>query len=155
MWLHEGQIATIKQFPQLMFTSQWQLFDIAVASRNEGYTVCLDGETTSIDDELRRLNNKGLVERDHVTRKDPFYLYKAWWNPTPFIHICGQDYTKKVDRVIKCYTNLTTSVSLYVNDTLVETVTPSDYIAQFTATTFTTGDVIKVSNGTIEDSFTI
>jgi hypothetical protein len=82
-------------------------------------------------------------------------LYKAWWNPTPFIHICGKDYTKRADRVIKCYTNLDTAVSLYVNDTLVETVTPSDYIAQFTATTFNANDIIKVSNGTIEDSFTI
>ena len=78
MWLHEGQIAAIKNFPQLAFTSQWQLFDIAVAKRNEGYTVCLDGVNTSTDDNLRRLNDKGLVERDHVTKKDPFYLYKAW-----------------------------------------------------------------------------
>ena len=157
MWLHEGQIAAIKNYPQLAFTSQWQLFDIAVANRNEGYTECLDGSTVTINDELRRLNNKGLVERDHITKKDTFYLYKAWWNPTPFIHICGQNYTKKVDRVIKCYTNFTNTdnVSLYVNDTLIETVNPSDYIAQFTAYTFTTGDEIKVSCGNIEDSFTI
>ena len=157
MWLHEGQITVIKNYPQLAFTAQWQLFDIAVANRNEGYTVCLDGETVTTNDELRRLNNKGLVERDHITKKDTFYLYKAWWNPTPFIHICGQNYTKKVDRVIKCYTNFTStdSVSLYVNDTLIETVNPSNYIAQFTAYTFTEGDEIKVSCGTVEDSFTI
>lgn len=78
MWLHEGHIAAIKNFPQLLFTSQWQLFDIAVSSRNEGYTVCQDGVNSSIDDNLRRLNNKGLVERDHITKKDTFYLYKAW-----------------------------------------------------------------------------
>ena len=157
MWLHEGQIAAIKNYPQLAFTAQWQLFDIAVSNRNEGYTVCLNGETVTTDDSLRRLNNKGLVERDHVTKKDTFYLYKAWWNPTPFIHICGKDYTKKVDRVIKCYTNFesTDNVSLYVNDTLIETVNPSDYIAQFTGYTFTEGDEIKVSCGNVEDSFTI
>lgn len=157
MWLHEGQIAAIKNYPQLVFTSQWQLFDIAVSNRNEGYTVCLDGETVTTDDSLRRLNNKGLVERDHVTKKDPFYLYKAWWNPTLFIHICGKDYTKRTSRVIKCYTNLTPTdnVSLYVNDTLIETVNPSNYIVQFTEYTFTEGDEIKVSCGTIEDSFII
>ena len=157
MWLHEGQIAAIKNYPQLAFTSQWQLFDIAVSNRNEGYTVCLDGETVTTDDSLCRLNNKGLVERDHVTKKDTFYLYKAWWNPTPFIHICGQNYTKRVERVIKCYTNFTTTdnVSLYVNDTLIETVNPSNYIAQFTAYTFTEGDEVKVSCGMVEDSFTI
>ena len=157
MWLHEGQIAAIKNYPQLVFTSQWQLFDIAVSNRNEGYTVCLDGETVTTDDSLRRLNNKGLVERDHVTKKDPFYLYKAWWNPTLFIHICGKDYTKRTSRVIKCYTNFTSTdnVSLYVNDTLIETVNPSNYIAQFTEYTFTEGDEVKVSCGTIEDSFII
>ena len=157
MWLHEGQIAAIKNYPQLAFTAQWQLFDIAVSNRNEGYTVCLDGETVTTDDSLRRLNNKGLVERDHITKKDTFYLYKAWWNPSPFIHICGQNYTKTVDRVIKCYTNLgsTDNVSLYVNDTLIETVNPSNYIAQFTAYTFTVGDEIKVISNNIEDSFII
>ena len=154
MWLHEGHIATIKQYPQLMFTSQWQLFDIAVANRNEGYTVCLDGENTSIDDELRRLNDKGLVERDHVTKKDPFYLYKAWWNPTPFVHICGKDYTKKSDRVIKCYTNQTSAFTLKVNGTMVETKAATDNILTFTAHTFSSGDVVTVESGNISDTFT-
>ena len=157
MWLHEGHIATIKQYPQLMFTSQWQLFDIAVANRNEGYTVCLDGENTSIDDELRRLNNKGLVERDHVTKKDTFYLYKAWWNTADtFVHICGKNYTKTASRTIKCYTNATGTFNLYVNDnpTPVATATVTDYILSFTAQNFNGGDVVTVSNGSISDTFT-
>ena len=155
MWLHEGHIATIKQYPQLMFTSQWQLFDIAVANRNEGYTVCLDGENTSIDDELRRLNNKGLVERDHVTKKDTFYLYKAWWNPTPFVHICGKDYTKTNNRVIKCYTNQTGTLTLKVNGTTIESATPTDNILTFTAHTFSAGDVVSVEgSGNVSDTFT-
>ena len=155
MWLHEGHIATIKQYPQLMFTAQWQLFDIAVAGRNEGYTVCLDGENTSIDDELRRLNDKGLVERDHVTKKDPFYLYKAWWNPTPFVHICQKDYTKMTSRVIKCYTNQTSAFVLKVNGTTIETATPTDNILTFTAYTFSAGDVVSVEgSGNISDTFT-
>jgi beta-galactosidase len=154
MWLHEGQIAAIKNYPELAFTSQWQLFDIAVANRNEGYTECLDGETTSTNDELRRLNNKGLVERDHVTKKDPFYLYKAWWNPTPFIHICGKNYTKLVDRVIKCYTNTLGSYDLKVNGTTVDTASMSNYIVEFSQQTFVTGDIISVTNGTITDTLT-
>lgn len=155
MWLHEGQIATIKQYPQLLFTAQWQLFDIAVANRNEGYTVCLDGETTSIDDNLRRLNNKGLVERDHTTKKDPFYLYKAWWNTTDkFVHICGKDYTKKTNRAIKCYSNDGTSFSLYVNNTFIETVNASDNIVLFTARNFASGDVVRVEGSNTNDTFT-
>lgn len=160
MWLHEGHIASIKNFPQLLFTAQWQLFDIAVSSRTEGYKVCLDGETVTDDDSLKYLNNKGLVERDHHTKKDTFYLYKAWWNPTPFVHICQKNYTKTIERIIKCYTNSNDSFSLYVNptgenDTPIETnVTATNNILLFTATTFTSGDIIKVTNGTIEDTFT-
>ena len=155
MWLHEGQIATIKQYPQLLFTSEWQLFDIAVSNRNEGYTVCSDGETTSIDDNLRRLNNKGLVERDHRTKKDTFYLYKAWWNPTPFVHICGKDYTKVTSRTIKCYSNDGSSLKLYVNNALLETVPLTDNIATFTAQTYGVGDIIRVDGDTTSDTFII
>ena len=154
MWLHEGHIAAIKNKPELLFTSQWVLFDFAVSSRNEGYTLCPDGETTSTDDELRRLNDKGLVERDHVTKKDTFYLYKAWWNQTPFIHICGKDYTKKTSRTIKCYTNGNGTFTLYVNNTSVATATASNYIVEFTAQNFNNGDVITVGNGAINDTFT-
>ena len=155
MWLHEGHIATIKQYPQLLFTSQWQLFDIAVSKRNEGYTVCPDGVNDYIDDDLRRLNDKGLVERDHVTKKDPFYLYKAWWNQTDkFVHICGKDYEKLTNRVIKCYTNDGNSLRLYVNNTWIETVSVTDNIATFTATDFNPGDVIRVEGATKNDTFT-
>ena len=154
MWLHEGHIQTIKNYPQLLFTSQWQLFDIAVANRNEGYTVCLDGVSASTDDNLRRLNNKGLVERDHRTKKDTFYLYKAWWNPTPFVHICGKNYTKTTDRTIKCYTNDGNSLSLYVNNSLVESVTVTNNIASFTARNFNSGDIVRVDGSNSSDTFT-
>ena len=154
MWLHEGHIATIRNYPQLLFTAQWQLFDIAVSNRNEGYTVCYDGETTSIDDNLRRLNNKGLVERDHVTKKDAFYLYKAEWSSETFVHICGKDYTKTTDRIIKCYTNDGNSLSLYVNGTFVDTATVSNNTASFSARSFNTGDIIMVQGTKTNDTFT-
>jgi beta-galactosidase len=154
MWLHEGHIAAIRNFPQLLFTAEWQLFDIAVSSRNEGYTICPDGETASTDDELRRLNNKGLVERDHITKKDTFYIYKAEWSSQLFVHICGKDYTRMTDRVIKCYTNAGNSASLYVNNTFIETVTVTDHIAVFTTRNFSSGDVVRVDVGTTSDTFT-
>ena len=154
MWLHEGHIAAIRNFPQLLFTAEWQLFDIAVSSRNEGYTICPDGETVSTDDELRRLNNKGLVERDHITKKDTFYIYKAEWSSQLFVHICGKDYTRMTDRVIKCYTNAGNSASLYVNNTFIETVTVTDHIAVFTTRNFSSGDVVRVDVGTTSDTFT-
>ena len=153
MWLHEGHIAAIKNFPQLIFTAQWVLFDFAVTSRQEGYTICLDGETTSTNEDLKRLNDKGLLERDHVTKKDTYYLYKAWWNPTSkFVHICGKDFTKIADRQVKCYTNDGNSLELYVNNNLVETSAVTDNIAIFTAKTFVSGDVIKVQGATVYDT---
>ena len=154
MWLHEGHVAAIRHFPQLLFTSEWMLFDVAVASRNEGYTICPDGETASTLDSLRRLNDKGLVERDHVTKKDSFYIYKAEWSSQQFVHICGKDYTRMVDRAIKCYTNDGSSLSLYVNDALIETVTVTDHIAVFTPMTFSSGDVVRVTAAHTNDTFT-
>jgi beta-galactosidase len=155
MWLHEGHVATIKQFPQLLFTTDWVMFDFAVSNRNEGYTLCYDGENTIIDNTLRRLNDKGLVMRDHHTKKDTFYLYKAWWNPTPFVHICQKSYTKVVDRVIKCYSNDGSSFTLFVNNEEIETVTATNNIVLFTARTFTANDVVKVEGTTTSDTFTI
>lgn len=156
MWLHEGHIAAIKSFPQLLYTSQWQLFDIAVSNRNEGYTVCLDGENTSTDNNLKYLNNKGLVERDHVTKKDTFYLYKAWWNTADtFVHICGKNYEKIDDRVIKCYTNVTGTLTMYINGTSAATASVTNNIAEFAVRDFTSGDVVSVSGSNVGDSFTI
>lgn len=157
MWLHEGHIASIRNFPQLLFTAEWQLFDIAVSNRNEGYTICLDGETTSTNDNLRRLNNKGLVERDHVTKKDTFYIYKAEWSNEKFVHICGKDYTKMNDRVIKCYSNdadNTGELVLYINGTEMERTPLSYNIATFTPRNFDPGDVIEVAGDRTSDTMT-
>ena len=157
MWLHEGHIAEIRTHPELLFTSQWQLFDIAVSSRNEGYTVCLDGVNATTDNALRYLNDKGLVERDHTTKKDTFYLYKADWNSEDkFVHICGKDYTKTTERALKCYTNDGDTLSMYVgNDpTPFETVVVTNHIAEFTATDFPSGVEIRVVGTSKSDTAT-
>ena len=153
MWLHEGHIAAIRSFPNLLFTGQWQLFDIAVSTRNEGYVVCADGVTSGTNDDLRYLNDKGLVERDHVTKKDTFYLYKAEWNPNPFVHICGKDYTNKTGRTLKCYTNDGGTLTLYINGSQVGTATVNDHIAEFTNLNFNTDDIIRVEGGTTYDTY--
>ena len=154
MLLHEGHLAAIRQMPELLFTSMWVFFDFAVSARNEGYKICLNGTNTSTDESLRRLNDKGLVMRDHVTRKDTFYLYKAEWSSEKFVHICQKSYTKMDDRVIKCYSNDGTSFTLNVNGEDVETVTANDHIVLFTARTFNSGDVVIVQGDTTSDTFT-
>lgn len=159
MWLHEGHISTIKNYPELLFVSAWQLFDIAVTSRTEGFDECLDGQTVTVNNNLKYLNNKGIVERDHVTKKDTFYLYKAEWSQTKFVHICGKDYTKKTSRKIKCYTNDGDSLSLYVNDPTMQgspvaTTSVTNHIAEFEAINFSSNDVITVKSSTSSDTFT-
>lgn len=155
MLLHEGHLAAIRNKPELLFTSLWIMFDFAVADRTEGYTVCLDGTTTTTDNNLKYINDKGIVERDHKTKKDTFYLYKAEWSREKFVHICGKSYTKTSDRVIKCYSNDGTSFSLYVNDSLVETVNSQNNILSFSSRTFTAGDTIRVEGATTSDTFVI
>ena len=156
MWLHEGHIAAIRNYPQLLFTSQWQLFDIAVANRNEGYTECLDGENVTTNDILRRLNNKGLVERDHISKKDTFYIYKAEWSSQKFVHICGKDYTKTTGRVLKCYTNDGDTLSMYVGNSQMplKTAAVVDHIAEFTEMDFPPGVEIRVEGDTSSDTVT-
>ena len=154
MWLHEGHLAAIRNFPELIFTGEWQLFDITVTNRNEGYTICLDGENTSTDDNLKRLNNKGLVERDHITKKDTFYLYKAEWSSEIFTHICQKDYIKNASRVIKCYTNDTGNLSLYVNNVLKETLPISNHMVSFSPMNFSLNDVVRVDGTNTSDTFT-
>ena len=156
MWLHEGYLAAIRNYTNLLFTSQWQLFDIAVSSRNEGFTECIDGTTVTTNDVLRRLNNKGLVERDHRTKKDTFYLYKAEWSSQKFVHICGKDYTKTTGRKLKCYTNDGNTLSMYVGDsqTPLKTATVVDHIAEFTETDFPPGVEIRVEGDNTSDTVT-
>ena len=138
----------------MVLQGQWQLFDIAVASRNEGYKVCLDGETVTENDLLKHLNNKGLVERDHVTKKDTFYLYKAEWSSQTFTHICQKNYTRNNQRTIKCYSNDTGSLTLYVNNVEIETLPISNHIVVFTARNYSLNDVVTVTGSDSSDTFT-
>ena len=83
-------------------THLWNLFDFAADARNQG------GEPG--------MNHKGLVTFDRQTRKDSFYLYKAWWTDRPFVHICGKRYAQRTGRTtkMKIYSNAK-RVILYAN----------------------------------------
>ena len=94
--------------PWLWATHVWNMFDFAADGRDEGGK---HGE-----------NQKGLVTFDRKTKKDAFYLYKAYWSKEPFVHICGSRYVDRAEDVteIKVYSNLP-EVSLYKDGHLVET----------------------------------
>ena len=90
---HENYIKAINKRDWLWGSYVWNMFDFGAANRREGGVV---GK-----------NNKGLVTYDRKTRKDSFYLYKAYWTDTPFVHICGERFSNRVKGKadIKVYSN--------------------------------------------------
>ena len=105
---HEHIARMIADRPWLWATHVWNMFDFAADGRDEGGK---HGE-----------NQKGLVTFDRKTKKDAFYLYKAYWSKEPFVHLCGSRYVDRAEDVteIKVYSNLP-EVSLYKDGQLVET----------------------------------
>ena len=88
--------------PFMWATHLWNMFDFAADARNQG------GEPG--------MNHKGLVTFDRKTKKDSFYLYKAWWTKEPFVYICGRRYVNRAEKktTVKIYSNLP-EVTLYAN----------------------------------------
>ncbi len=99
---HEYLLKFIEKRPFLWATHVWNMFDFAADARNQG------GEPG--------MNHKGLVTFDRETKKDSFYLYKAYWSEEPFVHLCGKRFVDRTGKtaLIKVYSNCK-SVTLYVN----------------------------------------
>ncbi|MCD8366777.1 MAG: glycoside hydrolase family 2 protein [Clostridiales bacterium] len=96
---HEHLLQMMEKRPWLWATHVWNLFDFAADGRDEGGK---HGE-----------NQKGLVTFDRKTKKDAFYLYKAYWNKRePFVHLCGSRYVDRTEDV--------TEVVAYSNQNAVE-----------------------------------
>ena len=104
---HEYMLGCFDRHPYLWATHVWNMFDFAADARDQG------GEPG--------MNHKGLVSFDRRTKKDSFYLYKAWWSEEPFVHICGSRYVDRAeeDTTVKVYSNQE-RVALYANGELVE-----------------------------------
>jgi beta-galactosidase len=100
---HETYWQEMQARPYLWCKFVWNMFDFAVAGRNEGDT---PGR-----------NDKGLVSYDRQVRKDAFYYYKANWTTNPMVYITGHTFTNRLTNSItaKVYANCD-SVELYLND---------------------------------------
>ena len=88
--------------PFMWATHLWNMFDFAADARNQG------GEPG--------MNHKGLVTFDRKTKKDSFYVYKAWWSKEPFVYITGRRYVDRAEKktTVKVYSNCS-EVTLYLN----------------------------------------
>ena len=99
---HEYMLRCFDRHKWLWATHVWNMYDFAADARDQG------GEPG--------MNHKGLVTFDRKTKKDSFYIYKAWWGDEPFVHICSKRYTDRTENEIevKVYSNQK-NVTLYVD----------------------------------------
>ena len=99
---HEYMLRCFDRHKWLWATHVWNMYDFAADARDQG------GEPG--------MNHKGLVTFDRKTKKDSFYIYKAWWSDEPFVHICSKRFIDRTQSEIevKVYSNQK-NVSLYVN----------------------------------------
>ncbi len=99
---HEHMAKIIDERPYLWATHVWNMFDFGCDARDEGG--------------VKGRNNKGLVSLDRKTKKDAYYLYKAYWSDEPFVHITSKRYAKRTGDTItiKVYSNLP-SVTLFLD----------------------------------------
>lgn len=105
---HEKMLRIINDRPYIWASHLWNMFDFAADAREQG------GDPGK--------NHKGLVTFDRKTKKDAFYLYKAFWSDEPFVHINGKRFENRTGKnlKIKVYSNRS-KVSLYNNGNLIET----------------------------------
>lgn len=137
---HEHMAKMIEERPYLWATHVWNLFDFAADGRDEG------GK--------HGVNQKGLVTIDRKLKKDAFYLYKAYWSKTPFVHVCGRRYVERTEDVteIKVYSN-EQSVTLFVDGVERETAEGSKVFKFEVPITGT--HKIRAVSGTCEDEITV
>ena len=91
--VHEANYREIKAAPFVWGSFLWNMFDFAVAGRNEGDT---PGR-----------NDKGLVTYDRKVKKDAYFFYKANWTEEPMVYITSRRHLERDDpnTEIKVYSN--------------------------------------------------
>lgn len=134
---HEYMLRFFERSPYLWATHVWNMFDFAADARNQG------GEPG--------MNHKGLVTYDRKTKKDAFYLYKAYWCRDPFVHVCGKRFVNRTGNklTVKVYSNQP-EVTLKVNGKVVGTQ-KCDKVTTFTLP-LTAENNIEVTAGNLTDT---
>lgn len=105
---HEHMLKMWSTRPYLWAMHCWNMFDFGADGRDEG------GKPGQ--------NQKGLVTFDRKTKKDAFYLYKAYLSTDAFVHLCGKRYAERAESEteIKVYSNQP-EITLFVDGRAVET----------------------------------
>ena len=132
-----------KRYPYMWATYYWNMFDFAADARNEGGVV--------------GRNNKGLVTYDRTTKKDAFFIYKAYWTTEPMVHVAGRRFADRApeERNITVYTNCD-EVTLVVNGVEVATQKAVDHAVVFANVALNDGaNTVTAKAGAVEDTITL
>ena len=90
---HEHMLKMWAERPYIWAMHVWNGFDFGADGRGEG------GKPGQ--------NQKGLVTFDRKTKKDAYFIYKAYLSNDPFVHLCGRRYAHRAESKteIKVYSN--------------------------------------------------
>lgn len=137
---HEHMLKMWSERPYIWAMHCWNMFDFAADGRDEG------GKPGQ--------NQKGLVTFDRKTKKDAFYLYKAYLSKEPFVHLCGSRYVDRPEEVteVKVYSNQS-SVTLLVDGQEMKTL-EGDKIFRFEVP-LTGEHLIEARCGDLRDCITV
>lgn len=141
-YYHESLLRIFAERPYIWATHVWNMFDFGVDGRNEGG--------------VAGRNNKGLVTYDRKTKKDSFYIYKAYWTTDPFVHITSKRYYYRAEKTttVKVYSNCD-KVTLFVGGKEFATQ-EGKYIFTFEVPLKTLGATkIKAVSGEVSDEASI
>lgn len=138
---HEHMAKVLTERPWIWGSHVWNMFDFGCAARNEGG--------------VAGRNNKGLVTMDRKTKKDSYYIYKAYWNSEPMVHICGKRYAQRAGEttVVKVYSNQP-KAALYLNGALVEEK-EGDKVFEFTVALRDGLNILMARAGDAADTATL
>ena len=80
---HEHMLKMWSERPYIWAMHVWNGFDFGADGRGEG------GKPGQ--------NQKGLVTFDRKTKKDAYFIYKAYLSSDPFVHLCGRRYANSTE----------------------------------------------------------
>ncbi len=138
---HEHLAKVLDERPWMWSSHVWNMFDFGCGARDEGG--------------VRGRNNKGLMTIDRKTKKDSYFIYKAYWNKEPMVHLCGKRYAQRAGETtqIRVYSNQP-SVTLYLNGKEAGTL-EGDKVFVFTVALADGFNTILAKAGEVKDSMTI
>lgn len=138
---HEHLAKVFDERPWIWSAHVWNMFDFGCAARDEGG--------------VSGRNNKGLVTMDRKTKKDSYYIYKAYWNKEPMVHVCGRRYAQRAGKTteIRVYSNQP-MVTLYLNKEKAGEL-KADKVFVFTVELKDGQNTVLAVAGNVKDSITL